>query len=90
MPTFCRSQTDTSAPPGFAYKFNSLNAENETVKNELADAFTTIFKAETRMNPIDILRNLMPIFRFVVTAHSSSSIILILTATQANGHGQGD
>ncbi|KAJ7272844.1 cytochrome P450 [Mycena rebaudengoi] len=53
---------------GFAYKFNSLNAENETVKNELADAFTTIFKAETRMNPIDILRNLMPIFRFVPTA----------------------
>ena len=50
--------------PGFNYKFNALSGDPE--KNELVNAFSTIFKAGQKLSVIPALRATYPALRFFV------------------------
>ncbi|PPQ79656.1 hypothetical protein CVT26_015782 [Gymnopilus dilepis] len=48
---------------GFNYNFNALTRDGE--KNELNQAFSTIFRSGTRMSLIPMLRGMVPFLRFL-------------------------
>lgn len=48
---------------GFNYKFDALKGDAN--KNELNEAFSTIFRSRTRMNMLFMLRGLFPPLRFI-------------------------
>lgn len=48
---------------GFNYKFDALKGDAN--KNELNEAFSTVFRSKTRMNMIFMLRGLFPPLRFL-------------------------
>lgn len=48
---------------GFNYKFDAL--KGDASKNELNEAFSTVFRSKTRMNMIFMLRGLFPPLRFL-------------------------
>jgi hypothetical protein len=50
--------------PGFNYKFNALSGDTD--KNELMEAFSTIFKAGQTLSVIPVLRAMYPALRFLV------------------------
>jgi len=55
---------------GFNYKFDAL--KDDANKNELNEAFSTVFRSKTRMNMIFMLRGLFPPLRFLVSSPSFS------------------
>ncbi|KAH9483603.1 Cytochrome P450 monooxygenase 205 [Psilocybe cubensis] len=60
---------------GFNYKFDALSTDPTKKKNELNEAFSTIFRSGTRMSLIPIIRGLVPALRFLPAENDAEAKI---------------
>lgn len=60
-----RATLDIIGLAGFNYHFDALSGDPE--KNELNEAFATMFKAGTKMSVIPLIRSFVPFLRFLKT-----------------------